>query len=273
MLPDLHTHTSSSDGELTPSELLARAARNGVRQLSITDHDTVSAYQELAGQDQGMPVIIPGIEFSTTWNNRGIHILGLNIDIDSNDLLTGIARQQQNRLDRAEKIALRLKRCGVSELFEKALAKADGGTIGRPHFAQVLLDEGTVSSRKEAFRKFLGAGKAGDVRQYWAELRQVVDWIVSAGGTAVLAHPTHYRLTNRKLFQLGREFVAAGGSGIEVCNGVQTADTTSRLGQLCTELKLHASCGSDFHGGDETWSQPGRFSPLPPDCKPVWDLW
>ena len=273
MFPDLHTHTTSSDGELTPDELLQRAARNGVTEMSITDHDTVSAFQRLTGNTAGLPVIIPGIEFSTTWYNRGIHILGLNIDPYCTELQSGVASQQQSRVDRAERIANKLKSCGIKNLLDKVIAQANGGTIGRPHFAQILIEEGTVATRKEAFRKFLGAGKAGDVRQFWAEMRQVINWIVNAGGTAVLAHPGHYKLTNRKLLQLAQDFKTAGGSGIEVCNGVQTADTTTKLAQLSIDLKLYASCGSDFHGGDESWSQPGRFSPLPAGCNPVWDLW
>jgi predicted metal-dependent phosphoesterase TrpH len=273
MLMDLHTHTTASDGSLSPAELVARAVALSVPCISITDHDSIGAYAALPGEVIDGVTVIPGVEFSTTWSGRNIHVLGLNIDPHNEILQRGIQHQQTARNQRAEKIAYRLRTTGINELLEKVRLAANGATIGRPHFAQVLVDEGSVANLKQAYRKFLGNGKPGDVRQYWAEMTHVIDWICASGGTAVLAHPLHYQLTATKLRQLCTEFKASGGQAIEVCNGIQTEALTQKLAVLCEDLELLASCGSDFHHGGNSWSEIGKFSPLPASCRPVWDHW
>ncbi len=270
---DLHTHTIASDGSHTPAELLARAAANNVSCLSITDHDSIVAYASLANSEVAGVTVIPGIEISTTWYGRNIHILGLNIDLHNDELLKGIRQQQHARMDRAGMIASRLEKTGISDLLIKVLYIANGASIGRPHFARLLVDEGVVPNLKQAYRKFLGSGKPGDVRQYWADMTAVIGWIHAAGGTAVLAHPGHYNLTNTKLRQLAGEFAISGGNAIEVSNGMQSEALTRKLADLCDDLDLLASCGSDFHSGGNSWSEIGLYSRLPSTCRPVWENW
>jgi predicted metal-dependent phosphoesterase TrpH len=270
---DLHTHSTASDGSLTPEALLARATSREVSCISITDHDSVDAYASLQGKRLSSITLIPGIEFSTTWFGRNIHILGLNIDPQNDCLLEGVRQQRQARVDRAQRIASRLGKVGISDLFNKVLRCADGAVIGRPHFAKVLVEEGAVANLKEAYRKYLGNGKPGDVRQFWADMPEVIDWVRVSGGTSVLAHPGLYNLTNTKLTQLAKDFASFGGEAIEVCNGVQSDALTSKLAKLCGDLELAASCGSDFHNGDNNWSEVGKFSPLPATCRPVWENW
>jgi predicted metal-dependent phosphoesterase TrpH len=270
---DLHTHTNASDGSLTPAELLSYAAGKKLACLSITDHDSVAAYDELDCSKIGDLRIIPGIEFSTTWQGQNIHVLGLNINPQDGDLRYGVQQQKKARNDRAEKIAERLRETGIRDLLDKVSQAANGASIGRPHFAQLLVAEGVVANLKQAYRRFLGNGKAGDVRQYWADMATVVSWIRAAGGTAVLAHPGHYRLTHVRTRRLACDFVASGGQAIEVCNGVQSPGLTSKLAMLCEDLELLASCGSDFHANPSNWSDVGRFSALPGTCRPVWDSW
>ncbi|HZW59976.1 MAG TPA: phosphatase, partial [Woeseiaceae bacterium] len=152
-------------------------------------------------------------------------------------------------------------------------ALAGSAPVGRPHFAQHLVDIGRVRDRRQAFRKFLGDGKAGDVRRHWAPLAAVTAWIRAAGGTAVLAHPAHYGLTMTRLRALLADFCAAGGDALEVVSGRQDAGTTARLAALAGEFGLLASCGSDFHGPAPHALEPGGAAPLPPACRPVWDSW
>jgi predicted metal-dependent phosphoesterase TrpH len=273
MLYDLHTHTTASDGSLSPAELIARARDKNIACLSITDHDSVAAFHAFENSICGDMRIIPGIEFSTTWEGRGIHILGLNIDPLNTDLLCGVKQQQDARVDRASKIASRLRGTGIANLLEKALHAANGASIGRPHFAQLLVDEGVVKTLQQAYRKYLGNGKPGDVRQFWANLAAVITWIRAAGGTAVLAHPGHYALTNTRLRRLASEFAGLGGQAIEVCNGHQETTLTQKLAALGDEFGLLASCGSDFHGAGNGWSDVGTYSPLPGGCRPVWESW
>ncbi|MBT8099437.1 MAG: PHP domain-containing protein [Gammaproteobacteria bacterium] len=273
MLYDLHTHSNTSDGHLDPAELLGYAADHGVTCLSITDHDTVAAYKQLTPADHPGIQLLPGIEFSTTWQKRSIHILGLHIDPTNAVLLAGIDAQQRARRTRAKKIAQRLMTVGIDDPYAAVAALAGSASIGRPHFARHLVDIGKVPDSQSAFRKYLGAGKIGDVKQGWASLEDVVAWINAAGGIAVLAHPTKYKFTMTKLRAMLEDFKNAGGRGIEVVCGHQEANVTRRMAGIANDFELHASMGSDFHHPANRWSRPGGFSRLPDNVTPVWDLW
>lgn len=272
MIYDLHSHSNASDGSLGPAELLCHAAECGVDALAITDHDTLDAYDSPELESPGV-LLIPGIEFSTAWNHIGVHIVGLNIDPACDVLREGVARQKQVRFERARTIAARLDKCGIPDTFDAVVEIAGGDYIGRPHFARHLVAAGIVKDTKTAFRKYLGAGKAGDVRNGWASLDEVVRWITVAGGTSVLAHPAKYRLTKSKTHALANQFRKCGGRAIEVVCGPQEDSTTAYLARLANELGLEASCGSDFHGPEFAWSRPGGFEPLPAMVKPVWETW
>lgn len=273
MIYDLHTHSTASDGSLTPQELLDRAVTNGVSCLSVTDHDTVDAYATVNGSSSTALTVIPGIELSTSWAGRNIHVVGLNIDPDNSDLAAGIGQQKLARLHRAETIAARLEKKGLGKPLERVKQLANGANIGRPHFAQYLVDEGLVADFRQAFQKYLGNGKIGDVRQFWSPMEDIIAWIRAAGGTAVLAHPAHYKLTNTRLRLLTEDFIAAGGQALEIVSGVQTKQLTDKLAGLCEDLDLLASCGSDFHSPGNSWSEVGKFTRLPTNCRPVWEYW
>ncbi len=273
MIVDLHTHTTVSDGELSPCELIQQAESNGVDVLSITDHDTTEAYTDLMNPDNLSLTLIPGIEFSTNWNKTGIHIVGLNIQLDSETIRTGIHFQHQARITRAQRIAENLSKLGIENSWEGVKQIAGDSVIGRLHFAQFLMDTGVVKNINQAFNKYLGAGKTGDVRQFWAPLDNIIEWIRGAGGIAVLAHPDKYRLTRTKLSLLLDDFRDAGGEGIEVISGKQTANVTHKLIGLCKQKKLLASCGSDFHQHGQPWSELGNTGTIPADCQTVWENW
>lgn len=268
---DLHTHTNVSDGQLAPADLLARACQQGVTHLAITDHDTVAAYAALE-VPAGLQ-LIPGIELSTRWRRRGVHVVGLNLDVDNADLQQGILQQQTARTERAAKIANKLVKAGLPDLLEAVIVRAGGSTIGRPHFAQELVATGHVRDVRTAFKKYLGDGKAGDVRDVWPEMAEIVQWIHAAGGIAVLAHPLHYKLTRTKLCELLEDFVAAGGNGVEVISGKQDERDTAKLAELAERYGLLASLGSDFHRPDKSWAEVGCCAALPARCSPVWESW
>jgi predicted metal-dependent phosphoesterase TrpH len=269
---DLHSHTLVSDGTLSPKELIARAKAKGVEMLSITDHDSVAAYEELNDVALDGMKLIPGIEFSTQWRGIGVHILGLNLHLKSESLVQGVAQQEKARSERALLITQRLIKAGLAINFERVKEIAGQINVGRPHFAQHLVELGAVKDVSAAFKKYLGDGKAGDVKQCWAELPQIVKWIVDGGGAAVLAHPLKYKMTRTKLSALLDDFIKAGGTGMEVVSGQQSRDETRRLSELCNAKGLLASCGSDFHQPSQ-WSELGSMSPLPAECKPVWAVW
>ena len=269
---DLHCHTLASDGTLHPADLAARATANGVTVLSITDHDTVAAY------DAEFPhcptlTIIPGIEFSVAWRNRTVHVLGLAVDPRSDTLREGIRQQQDARFDRARRIAERLRRIGIDDALAGATRTAAGAPPGRVHFARHLVETGRAASLRHAFRKYLGDGKIGDVASAWADADTVIGWIHDASGIATLAHPARYRLTATRLKALVGDFVDAGGDALEVICGKQDLDVTHRLERLCLDHDLLASCGSDFHQPDRPWAEIGRFPSLPRTLTPVWHRW
>jgi len=270
MIFDLHSHTSCSDGVLSPQELVSRAIERGVDVLSITDHDTVDAWKSPPAVHDKL-TLIPGVEFSTQWVSSGIHIVGLNIDPASDAMEEGVRFQTRARMGRALRISENLEKKGIKGAYEGALKRSVSDYVGRPHFAQYLVDTGRVNSIQAAFKKYLGAGKVGDVKQHWAEMEQVIQWIRDAGGTAVLAHPLQYRFTSTRLKRLLDYFIGAGGQAMEVISGRQEAQQAGFLARLCLEKKLLASCGSDFHRPDTAWAELGSFAPLPAGLKPVWD--
>ena len=270
---DLHSHTTASDGELSPNALILRAKAADVDVLAITDHDTIAAYASIDTSILGGLTLIAGAELSTQWNKKNIHIVALNIPLTCNAFNAFIARQQQSRIERATIIAEKLAKKGFKDILPGVLAKAGKSAIGRPHFAQQLLEIGAVRSTEEAFKKYLGNGKTGDVKQTWAPLEEIVGGIRDAGGTAVLAHPLKYRLTRSKLHQLTYDFKAAGGEAIEVVSGKQDIIKSNELAKLCVQKNLLASCGSDFHQPGKSWAEVGKHSRLPEHCTPVWDRW
>ncbi len=268
MQADLHTHTNFSDGALSPAELLLRAENNCVDMLSITDHDNIDAYKNLP--DTSLK-IIPGIEFSTFWKKTGIHIVGLNIDLKSGVLKNAIAKQQMSRYKRAELIARKLEKDGIKNALQGAAEIAGNKNIGRPHFAQYLVNSGLCKSVDEAFKKYLSTKKGADIKTFWPPLEEITGWIRDANGIAVLAHPLSYKFTHMKLSELLDDFIAAGGQAMEVVSGKQLDWQTRDLARLCVRKNLLASVGSDFHTADNTWSDLGKFPSLPKDCHPIWE--
>lgn len=273
MLADLHCHSRCSDGELTPTELVDRAHEMGVTMLALTDHDTTEGILEARSRaDHHGMTLINGIEFSSVWNGMGIHIVGLGFDMDHPVMKQAVADQENRRRERAEIIAERLEKQGIEGILAAAEAKADGGQLGRPHFAQAMVEMGKVKNIAAAFKRYLGAGKPGDVKAQWPEMSDVVQWIREAGGTAVIAHPDKYKMTRTKFNLLLKAFVEAGGNGIEVLSSGMERTFTQKMAQCCIDYNLFASQGSDFHG-PKPWAELGRLPPMPKDVTPVWSQW
>lgn len=273
---DLHTHTKCSDGSLPVTELIDLAIERGITHLAITDHDTVKAHLQLAANNNFYKDdeinIIKGIELSSQWNNMGIHIVGLNIDVNSTAIETAVAHQTQLRLQRVKTIAKKLTQRGFPDITQGATKLAGDSQIGRPHIAQYMVEEGMVLNVGQAFNKYLGAGKVGDVSNIWPDLEKVVEWINAAGGIAVLAHPSRYKMTRTKRRRLMADFADAGGQAIEVCAGNQVPGVAEEMAALCSEFDFHASVGSDFHNPNYKWVKLGQYPKLPISCRPVWEL-
>ncbi len=268
---DLHCHSTASDGALPPEALVARAADMGVSHLALTDHDTVAGLNAAREAASGLGLrLINGIELSCVWRSHTIHIVGLDFDESAPGFVAALKRQNDNRWQRARLIADRLGRLQVEDLLAKATQVAGGDVPGRPHFAQVLVDEGVVPKTMHAFKRFLGTGKPGDVKACWPELDEVVEWILSAGGIAVLAHPRKYRLTATRLRSLVADFRRSGGQGIEVSVSGQSSGDLGFVAELARREQLWASQGSDFHFPGAPWCELGRIMKMPDGLEPVW---
>ncbi|MCF5631413.1 PHP domain-containing protein, partial [Pseudomonas syringae] len=218
---DLHCHSTASDGALSPTALIARAHENGVRVLSLTDHDTLEGLEEAraAAHSLGMQ-LVNGVELSCTWGGATIHVLGYGFDTQAPALTDAIARLHEGRWLRAEEISRKLAIKGMPGALEGARAIQQelgdsGNAPARPHFADFMVRAGFVKDRAEAFRKWLGAGKLGDVKQHWPTLEDTVATLRASGAWVSLAHPSHYDFTRSKRRKLVGDFVQAGGHAIE----------------------------------------------------------
>lgn len=271
---DLHCHSYFSDGELSPVALMNKAVDSRLRILALTDHDTLAGLAPLqdAARHSGI-TIINGIELSVCWKKYYIHLLGLNINPEEAELIALVNAQNQGRIQRALNISACLKGAGIHDAYQKACDIAGHERVGRPHFAQVLINEGLVPDMKSAFKRFLGQGKSAYVPTVWVGIENAITAIVKASGQAVIAHPSKYALTRTKLHELIRTFKAAGGEGLEVVSGDITVADTMELAGLCTRFDLLASTGSDYHGDSLSRIGLGHQRPLPVNCTPIWDQW
>ena len=276
MLIDFHTHSSASDGALSPDQLVARARAAGVALFAITDHDCVTGYRAVAARCAAGPAgftLVPGIEYSCRWSGTTVHILGLGMDCDHPAMLEGVDVLCRARADRGRKISERLAGRGFPGALEGAMAEAGSSQLGRPHFAAWMVQQGHVGDPGEAFDRYLGQGKTGDVKAFWPELAQVIDWIVAAGGVAVIAHPLKYRFTRMKLRRLVVDFLAAGGRAIELVAGHRHPDQVDGLVRLAREFRLEVSVGSDFHRDSTFGPGIGVELPVLDGLRGVWERW
>ncbi|NOY71054.1 MAG: PHP domain-containing protein [Gammaproteobacteria bacterium] len=269
---DLHTHSTASDGTLTPTELVHRAKEQRVDVLALTDHDTVAGIEEAITAANAHSIsLIPGVEISSQWQNTGIHIIGLDIDIQSNELLAQLQQLQTLRITRAQEMGHRLAKEGIPGAYQGALQYTREENLTRTHFARFLVAQGQAHSISSVFKHYLIQGKPGYVKTEWPILEEVVQWIKTAGGIAILAHPARYKFTASKMRRLLQDFKDQGGVGIEVAHGNGNRDETANNIKLAEQFELRASIGSDFHDPAIPWSELGRLPRLPADLPTVWD--
>ncbi len=268
---DLHAHSTASDGTLSPAAVVTAAATAGVTCFALTDHDSVAGLPEAERTARALGLqLVPGIELSANWERKGLHVVGLGIDPETPALQAGLRQQQDRREQRATAIAAKLEKLGLSEALDKAKALASGGQITRTHFARLLVAEGRCKSLKKAFERYLGAGQSAYVGVEWAGLDEVIGWIHTAGGQAVLAHPLHYKLSATQRERMLLAFCAAGGDGVEVSCGNSDPADVQLSAREAQRHGLKGSVGSDFHGPDQVWLGLGRLHPLPAGVTPVW---
>ena len=272
---DLHMHSNASDGKLTPSELILRAEKNNVEMLALTDHDSLKGITEAKDSAQGKNIhFIPGVEISVTWGSETIHVLGLNIDPTNEILSSALHSIQDTRYKRAKAINQALVVAGLPSLLDEALEEAQNpGQISRTHFARVMKSKGICASMQDVFRNYLVSGKPGFVEHKWVSLKSAIEWIQTAEGLAVLAHPARYKLSAIHLNALLDDFSNLGGIAIEVATGSHSYSDIKKFQTIANQNNFEASRGSDFHSLTESRFDVGEAPPLPYDTVPVWARW
>ena len=275
MVADLHSHSTVSDGLLTPAEVALRAHKNGVTMWALTDHDEVGGLAEAEQTAQGLGMqFVPGVEISVTWLNQTVHIVGLNINYNHLELIDALRYVRSGRVQRSEKMAQALAKLGIEGALEGAESFATNPElVSRTHFARYLITQGYCSTMQEVFDKYLGDGKPAFVPMQWARLENAIRWIHEAGGVAVIAHPGRYNFSPLQFDLLFETFKDLGGEGIEVLTGSHTPDQYLQYAQIAKRYDFDASCGSDFHGFTEGRIDLGGLPPLPSGLRPVWQRW
>jgi len=247
---DLHSHTTFSDGSYTPEELFSYAKEKNLDALAITDHDTVSGYPEAKKASEKFGVeLIPGIEISCQFQPGTLHILGYFLNPNDPNLLKGLKGVQNARAERNPQIIQKLIELGIHITLEDVEVKSGGDQIGRPHFAQVLIEKGYVKDNEEAFSKYLGKGAAAYLDKRRLSAREGIALIEKAGGVAVVAHPKLLKVSDRdQLVALFSEWKGYGLKGVEAYSSCQNAQEQKFWHALGKELGLLITGGSDFHG-------------------------
>ena len=272
---DLQSHSTYSDGLLTPDALVRRAALRGVNVLALTDHDETAGLAEARATAQKMGItLIPGAELSVSWEAHTLHVLGLGIDAANAELDAGLASIRSGRDARARRMAAGLAEAGIPGAYEGARNYVTSERLmSRTHFARFLVDAGHAKETKDVFKRFLTPGKPGYVKHAWATLTEAVNWIHVAGGVAVVAHPGRYKVSPTGMRRLLGEFRDAGGDGIEVLSPSHTPAQFAEYSAYAREFGLAASCGSDYHGPGESWLDLGDLPDLPAGVTPIWSRW
>lgn len=239
---DLHAHSTASDGELSPADLVQFAVERGLAVLALTDHDTVAGLDSAlaAAQDVGLD-LIPGVELSADVTQGEVHVLGYLMDWHDPHFTNMLEKFQEGRYGRAEKMARKLTALGAPVSFERIKEIAGDASLGRPHVAQALVEAGHVATVIEAFDRYIGRNGPAYVERFRITPEEAVTLILQAGGVPVLAHPRE--VTNWVL-----PLVRAGLVGLEVYYSVYDDATIQALAQLARQYDLITTGGSDFHG-------------------------
>ncbi len=246
---DLHTHSSASDGSLSPSGLIDAAASVGLSALALTDHDTIDGIEEaaLAAKLKNI-TFIPGVELSIRWEPGEFHLLGLGLTRTSDSFKEALNELNILREKRNREILEKMNELGIDVQYEDIKALSKGKIIGRPHFAALLVNRKIVKKREQAFDKYLAKNRPFYVPKQGLDLERAIHIIKESGGIPVLAHPLSLYVSWGKLPDLLKSFQEKGIEGIEAWHPAAKARACKRLEELGRKMNLHITAGSDFHG-------------------------
>ncbi|HUG87612.1 MAG TPA: PHP domain-containing protein [Actinomycetota bacterium] len=258
---DLHTHSRHSDGTFEPRESVALAIERGLRVLAITDHDSTAGIPEAQAAAAGSGLeVVPGVEFSAEYEGGSVHVLGYWMDPEHPEFRDELERLREDRVRRAERMVERLRALGNPVTVERVREIAAGGSVGRPHVAQALVEAGVVPTVGDAFsQELIGTGGRAYVAKHALHPVEAVRLIRRAGGVAVLAHPAHWRDGIPVPDALIEEMVEAGMDGIECAHPDHPPAVEARYREMAARLGLAATGSSDCHGT--------RYDPIRMGCR------
>lgn len=245
---DMHTHTTASDGSMTPAGIVEYAKAEGLSAIAITDHDTMNGIQEAKNVGAAIGIeVIPGVEIGVEFQPE-MHMLGYFFNEDYESLQKVLNRLRENREERNPKIIKKLNELGFDISYEEVVKAANGSVVGRPHIAKVLMDKGYVESIADAFDKYLASGKPAYFKKDKLTPKEGIEEIVKAGGLPVLAHPMYLNKDLNELCELLTELKNYGLAGVEVYYSQQNDELIKEYEKLANRLGLCMTGGSDFHG-------------------------
>ncbi|NOR25983.1 MAG: PHP domain-containing protein [Desulforhopalus sp.] len=246
---DLHTHSTASDGTMSPADLVKYAHKKGLSAIAITDHDTIGGIAEaiVSGKKLGIEVV-SGIELSVKYSDHNVHLLGYMFDCDHKELHVSLAQLQAGRFERNKKIIAKLNRLGLAIEFSELQKTAGSGQNGRPHIARLMIQKGFVRTMDEAFEKYLGHGALAYASRFAYGVKDAISLINNAGGIAVLAHPFQLDKSVDNLPHELHQLRDMGLDGIEVYYPTHSRKFRKRLISLAEKYSLLMTGGSDYHG-------------------------
>jgi predicted metal-dependent phosphoesterase TrpH len=259
---DLHTHSTASDGSLSPAELIETAAGKGLRAIALTDHDTIEGLGEAenAAARSGIR-LIPGVEVAIQWSDTSgmelpgeFHLLGLGLKAPSPPFFEALIELSKLREARNREILSRINKMGIDAEYDELCSLSGGGSLGRPHFAALLVKRGIVKNQAQAFDRYLGRGKPFYVPKDGLDFTKALELIKESGGISVLAHPMSLYIAWGRLPVFIQDLARRGLDGIEAWHPTAGIHSCKRLEELGRSLGLAITAGSDFHGEH----RPGR---------------
>lgn len=247
---DLHTHSTASDGQYSPSELMTIAVQNNITAIALTDHDTVAGIKEARTTANQLGLkFFTGIEISAEFPKGTMHILGYNIDADNPELVKTCEWSSNQRSQRGDKIFAFLKNKNILLTRESVEKYAAGKTLGRPHFARAMIDAGYVKTVPEAFDKYLDTTEFKDnTKRQRLSPEESIKLILDSGGIPVLAHPVSLKADDDKLNGIIKMLISYGLAGIECYHSKHTPELISKYIKIAEKNNLYITAGSDFHG-------------------------
>jgi 3',5'-nucleoside bisphosphate phosphatase len=246
---DLHCHSTFSDGSLPPEQLVENALAIGLYGLALTDHDTVAGLPRFLAAGEGKPIrLVPGVELSVDCSQGTMHMLGYWMDVGNPELVRQMEWIRNGREMRNRDILEKLNGLGFAMTWEEVVAFAGEDVVGRPHFAQVMLQKGYARDKNEVFDKWLGDGKPAYADRPRLTAEVAVKLIRDAGGVAVLAHPFTLHIGKEAMGRLFHDLAAVGLGGVECYYSEHSADLTRDYLAMAKQANLVPTGGSDFHG-------------------------